>query len=59
LKASPKNLLKNMVAAYKRTRPNLHDLWEMPRAEFQYLAGGFTERLWDKLPAKFTKTIDI
>ncbi len=36
----------------------VHDLWELPQREFQYLAVGFTERLRNELPAKFIKTIE-
>jgi 3-methyladenine DNA glycosylase AlkD len=36
----------------------VHDLWELPQREFQYLAVGFTEHLVDQLPAKTIKAVE-
>ena len=36
----------------------VHNLWELPQREFQYLAVGFTERLRNELPAKFVRSIE-
>jgi 3-methyladenine DNA glycosylase AlkD len=59
LKALSKEFIeKHGLPPISELDPIMHDLWEMPQREFQYLAVGFTERLVDKLPAKFTKTIE-
>ncbi len=36
----------------------VHDLWNLPQREFQYLAVGFVERLGNQLPAEFIRTIE-
>ena len=36
----------------------VHDLWELPQREFQYLAVGFTEHLVDQLPANYIRAIE-
>ncbi|HUI88077.1 MAG TPA: DNA alkylation repair protein [Anaerolineales bacterium] len=36
----------------------VHDLWNLPQREFQYLAVSFVERLRNELPPKFIKTME-